>query len=405
MAAPDRVRPVLLVGPLSGGPLVGGIETGIDMILRSALVQRHGIVFFNSYRAPSREGTILTRLISQLVMVARFVATLARVRPRLVHIKTADRVNFVQNSVYVLVARLSARPVVLQIHGGEFDAWYESLSSWRRWLVRRALALPTAIIALSEYWRAFVTRLHVTRPVHVIPNGVELDLARAPCRESDGPLRVVTFGAIGVRKGHFDIVEAAALLHEERAVFEFAGTDEYGGETAQLVARAREIGVEERIRFLGAVNGPAKWDLLAHSDVFLLPARNENMPNSVLEAMAASLPIVCTDVGAVREMVGGSALFVPIGDPAAIATALRTLIHDTAQRRRLGCDARRRSEVAYSFKTVATLLDDLYLSPEITAPARRRAASAAGVSPSPTTRLRQCPTRDPAAESRRRSRY
>jgi glycosyltransferase involved in cell wall biosynthesis len=169
-------------------------------------------------------------------------------------------------------------------------------------------------------------------------------------------------GAIGVRKGHFDIVQAAIRMGAEAPfVFLFVGSDEYGGETARLREEIDRHGVDGMIEFLGPLTGDAKWTVLAGADVFLLPAYNENMPNSILEAMAAGLPVVCTDVGAVRQMVGNAgALIVPTGDPDAIAAALEGLRRDPAGRRIMGDANRQRSVEEYSFDRVARDLDDLY---------------------------------------------
>jgi glycosyltransferase involved in cell wall biosynthesis len=196
--------------------------------------------------------------------------------------------------------------------------------------------------------------------VRVFPNGVKVDEAMPHVPHIGPGIRVATVGSLGVRKGHFDILEAATLLAQEPIHFVFAGADEHGGELEALRRRARELGVEHRVTFAGPVTGAAKWRLLAESDVFLLPSRGENMPNAVLEAMAASLPLVCTPVGAVREMVEDGALLVPVGDPAAIAAALRRFAADPVARARVGRRNRERVTAHYSFTLVAQRLNEIY---------------------------------------------
>ena len=96
-----RARSVLLVGPVSGGPISGGIENGIELLLRSRLAGDCGLVLFNSYRArdPARGWT--ARLQNEAGTYSRFVATLARRRPGVVHVKASEGPNFLQGLLYV----------------------------------------------------------------------------------------------------------------------------------------------------------------------------------------------------------------------------------------------------------------------------------------------------------------
>ncbi len=351
---------MLLVGPVSGQAIVGGIENGIDMLLRSPVAARHGVVFFNSYRPrdPSRSWT--RRIACELGALARYLRRLAITRPRLVHVKAAEGVNFYQAISHTLLARLSGARVLLQIHGGSFDAWYAGLPAARRAVVRFGLRVPHALLVLSEYWRERIDRLRPGGPVYVMPNAVELERAQPRRRTGSPALRVLTIGAIGARKGHFDIVEAARSLAREPIRFQFAGPDDLGGEIDRLRLAIAGHGLDG-IALLGPVTGDAKWQLLAEADVFLLPSHAENMPNAVLEAMAASLPIVCTAVGAVREMVDErGACFVPAGDPAAIAAALRALLADPRRRESMGEANRARIETEFALERVLPVLDRLY---------------------------------------------
>ncbi|MBI3769539.1 MAG: glycosyltransferase family 4 protein [Deltaproteobacteria bacterium] len=328
-------------------------------------MSRHDLTFFNSYRPPNAGQPLIGRLGREARSFAAFVRMLLRHRPAVVHVKTAESVNFFQGVVYVLLARITGCRVLLQVHGGAFDSWYEGLSSRTQAVVRAALRLPHRLIVLSEFWRRQFEQLCPERPVSVIPNGVEVDNASPRTARQRPGLHVITIGAIGIRKGHFDIVEAARMLSDLDIVFDFVGPDEYGGETAQVRQRVSDLGLDKYFELTGPLTGHDKWDALAKADVFLLPAHNENMPNSVLEAMAASLPVVATDVGAVREMLGDAAILVPIGDPAAIAAQLRTLHDDPKIRFELGLANRERVVNSYSFAYVELLLGKLYTCADI----------------------------------------
>jgi glycosyltransferase involved in cell wall biosynthesis len=103
-------------------------------------------------------------------------------------------------------------------------------------------------------------------------------------------------------------------------------------------ALATQLGVEDRVRFLGWVDSPRARSLLTESDIFVLPSRNEGLPMAILEAMAFSVPVVATPVGDIREAVddGVTGLISPAQDPAALADALAQLVRDPGYRLRLG---------------------------------------------------------------------
>src|SRR5690606_36774435 len=104
-------------------------------------------------------------------------------------------------------------------------------------------------------------------------------------------------------------------------------------------------GVAPRVRFLGHVEDPE--DLLRAADLFLLPSRDEGMPNSVLEAMATGLPVVASEVGDVPAMLGGTGVLVPPGDAAATTVAVAALLADPARAAALGRAARERAVAVY----------------------------------------------------------
>ena len=377
-AAPPP-RGVLLVANLPEGPLIGGVEVGVQMIMSSSLPDRHALRLFNTARRRDPNRALRERLAYQLGRFRELVAVIRRERPHTVHIKSTVGINYWQGIGYSLIAVALGRRVILQLHGGDLDTWYEAQGRLRRWGIRAGLRLPAEVLVLSRYWQSFVTQLAPGIRTRVIPNGVELGQALRRTRRHGEELRVLVLGALGVRKGHFEIVEAAALVKDHPVRFVFVGADEIGGEEQQLRTRARALGVEGAITFAGPANADEKWRWLSDCDVLLLPSRGENMPNAVLEAMAAELPVICTPVGALPEMLDeGGALFVPVGDATAIAEALLQLHRTPEVRAEMGGKNRALAESRFSFTAVAAALDALYRegAPPTTIPACPRSEHA-----------------------------
>jgi glycosyltransferase involved in cell wall biosynthesis len=173
------------------------------------------------------------------------------------------------------------------------------------------------------------------RRVEVIPNGVELPERTAdPSRR---PARGIVVANLLAYKGHADLVEALALLATPPPV-DLVGD---GPERERLTALVRARGLEDVVGFAGPV--PDARPLLADHQFAVLPSHGEGLPNAVLEAMAAGLPVVATSVGGVPDVVtdGVTGILVPPHDPPALAAAIERLAADPGLRARMGAAARR----------------------------------------------------------------
>ena len=181
--------------------------------------------------------------------------------------------------------------------------------------------------------------------VEVVYNAVDVERAAVPAppglREQLGgsetrPL-VLTPARLNAQKGHDALLEAVAEV--PGALFLLAGD---GPERERLEGRATELGVAERVRFLGRREDVPQ--LLGACDVFCLPSLYEGSSLAVLEAMAAGIPIVSSAIGGTEELIedGRSGLLVPPGDAPALAAALRRLLDDPRLREELAERARER---------------------------------------------------------------
>lgn len=213
----------------------------------------------------------------------------------------------------------------------------------------------------EDYRRA--QRFHA-RTVALV-NGVGVDLsrfespaARADTRAAlglamDAPV-VICVGEHSDRKNHETVLRAVAPLSQAHVLFCGVGEKEEA-----LRALARALDMEERTHFLGFRRDVP--DLLAASDVFMFPSLQEGLPVSQMEAMAAGLPCVVSDVrGNVDLIRQGEGGFVRKPDDAAGFTQdLRRLLEDPALRESMGRRNRREME-AYSLNTVMEQMEALY---------------------------------------------
>jgi glycosyltransferase involved in cell wall biosynthesis len=215
----------------------------------------------------------------------------------------------------------------------------------RRLLLRRAtVAVPSRVLygIAAEIWRLPRARLHY------VPNGIDLARFAVARRENAVPV-IGTVAALRPEKNLARLIRAFALVRARHACRLVVAGD--GPERAALAALAGELGVAADVAFPGHVGDtPA---LYAGFDAFALSSDTEQMPISVLEAMAAGLPVAATDVGDVRAMLApeNAGLLVPRED-AALAVALEALVQDRARRKAVGAANRRRAETAYDQETM-----------------------------------------------------
>jgi glycosyltransferase involved in cell wall biosynthesis len=169
--------------------------------------------------------------------------------------------------------------------------------------------------------------------VRFIPNGVDCTRFAVPSRESNqdsGRTVIGTIATLRREKNIARLIRAFSRIQREAIELMIVGD---GAERAALEGLASELGVQ--VRFAGQTNRPEDW--LPRMDIFALSSDTEQMPLSVLEAMAAGLPVVATAVGDVAQMVSeaNTRYVVPANDEAFL-NALTRLIDDRSARHEIG---------------------------------------------------------------------
>jgi glycosyltransferase involved in cell wall biosynthesis len=151
---------------------------------------------------------------------------------------------------------------------------------------------------------------------------------------------------------------AIVRQHSHGATLTIAGT---GPDEPRLRALAAELGLAEAVHFAGWLDRDGMAALYRSADVSLNPSRADNMPNSILEAMASGVPVVSTNVGGIPFMVedGRTALLVRVGDADAMASAALRLIDDRALWARLSLAGMEEVQ-RYTWSQVAPLLAQCY---------------------------------------------
>ena len=206
----------------------------------------------------------------------------------------------------------------------------EAVFPWRWPLVREGYDRAGAVTAVSTTLRRTVADhgLAPSSDVEIHPNVAPARFFRPPLsgRPSPPPFRFVTIARLKPSKNVAGLLEAFARVassEPERITLTVVGD---GPERARLTERARVLGVENQVRFLGECDREAVRNVLGRAHAFVLPSHHETFGVVVLEAMATGLPVVATASGGPEDLVTpDTGLLVPPGDPEALAEGLRTL--------------------------------------------------------------------------------
>ena len=212
----------------------------------------------------------------------------------------------------------------------------------------------------------------VARPIHVIPNGIDLELfdrdEAGDVRSrfglpSDG-LTVLFANRLEERKGIHLVADIAVrvLRRYPHVHFVLAGRDLFGYVAGRVIPRIRNEGLADRFHVLGPLDLADVRALLKRSDIFLLPSLWENCPYSCIEAMAAGRPIVASDCGGMPELILNrtNGLLARNGDADSFAEGLEELIEAHPLRERLGATARRTVEQRLTDVETARRIADVY---------------------------------------------
>jgi glycosyltransferase involved in cell wall biosynthesis len=253
--------------------------------------------------------------------------------------------GFYGNLPLVALAKIFRAPLLYHFHGKGIRTAAKS-GLYRRlfaWAVKGA-----HVILLSERLYDDVSDFLAREQVFFLPNA--LAEKPAPLEDTARNGRHVLFLSNLIEsKGPLVLLDALALLDrrgtEFRASFAGAPSATLAGKSLEAAVETRRL--EKPVRYLGAVAGEDKQDLLRSADILAFPTYNDAFPMVVLEAMGAGLAVVATPEGAIPDMVrdGETGILVPHHDPEKLADALQRLLEDRALCRRMG---RRGQEVVRS---------------------------------------------------------
>jgi N-acetyl-alpha-D-glucosaminyl L-malate synthase BshA len=232
--------------------------------------------------------------------------------------------------------------------------------------IRSSLRRADAVIALTPNMERELERIY-DRDIHVVPNGIHVGWFSRPDPEarsrwglSDESKVIVYIGGLRPVKGVEHLVRAFRSIKASvpDATLLLVGD---GQERAALEGLTDRSDLSGSVRFVGEVKNEEVPAYLSASDVFVLPSLSEGLPIVALEAMAAGLPVVCSRVGGLPDLIGegeNGFLVVP-GDEQGIASSVVRLLTDEALRSRISANNRKKAQ-DYDWGVIASQAEGIY---------------------------------------------
>lgn len=319
------------MGPAVATEILLGSE--LSVIYQIHHIDTRGVQDISSFGIISFE-----KLRRYLFSYIELICALLRYRNALTVIPISQtHIGFIKDSVYIIIARAFYAPYLVQVRGSEFGTMYDNAGSMLRKLIHSTVGRASGAIVLSERLRSMFAGILPEEKIHVAWNG--MDIHAFPEATISNKIRVACLSSLHPRKGIEDVIRAVAKLQ-----LRYPDSIECsigGGWTSDSFKRNIERVIEEsgaKIEFLGVVTGERKIKLLADADIFVFTPRNpEGHPWVIVEALAAGLPIIATNKGAIADCVldGKNGFIVPDHSPDLIAYALAVLVNDGDLRKRM----------------------------------------------------------------------
>ena len=270
----------------------------------------------------------------------KLASLLKNEKPDLVLIPISQAtLGFFKDSIFIIICKLYATRVIIQLRGSDFKRWINSASFFVRLYVKTILSIPKGVIVLGSNLKHLFENYFDPNEIFVVPNGGNYVVPERDSRYA-GPVRIIYLANLQPSKGIEDVVEALRMVHEEIP----------GSFTMTIIGEWRKPETKENclniinknsipVTFYDSKVSKNKFDYLTKSDIFVFtPREPEGHPWVIVEAMASGLAIISTDQGAIVESVidNQNGFIVKTHAPKEIAEKLKLLITDSKLRNEMG---------------------------------------------------------------------
>lgn len=329
---------VLMIGP--DRSVHGGISGVVNNYFEAGLDRRITLCYIGTMV----EGTKWKKLVTAARAYLSFLIKLPHYD--IVHVNVASDVSFYRKSVFIRTAHAFHKKLVIHQHGGNFPEFYQKeLSDAGRKQAKKTLSMGDAFLVLGTAWKDFFGGIIGRDKITVLPDAIQI-----PKRQEKqyGVHKILYLGRLCKEKGIGELLSVMPKLRKR-----YPDVQLYlGGIWEDSKWREELWPFGACVTELGWIGGDDKRKYLRECDIFVMPSYFEGQSVSILEAMANVCGIVASDTGGIPDMIvnGETGLLVPPGDADRLEQGILRLLEDPVLCRKLGENARKKAETAFSME-------------------------------------------------------
>jgi len=355
----------IIIFSLAYRPFIGGAEVALEEIVSRLPEHKYDIITVNlDGRQLAREqvGSVTIHRLGRGKISKYFFPFFAWRYARELQRKKSYDLSWAMMANQAGLAALffkfnfPAVPYLLTLQEGdsEWDIWLRTW--WLRPVYKNIYRRADRIQAISNFLAERARRLGYHGQIDVVPNGIAENFFRTTDRERTKTL--ISVSRLVKKNGVADIIRSLQLLSEYKLIL--VGD---GDLRRSLESLASELGVDQRIEFVGSIPANQVADQIARADIFIRPSLSEGLGSAFLEAMAGGVPVIATNVGGIGDIVRDkeTGWIVPVGDNQAIATAVEDIFVNWEKSERIIAQARELAE-RHHWQDIAERMNDIFQS-------------------------------------------
>jgi len=347
-----------MIGPFPIYNIKGGISSVISDYLSSDIKNEFYIIYIST----SIGKNIFIKITALFISIFKLLYNLTFKEIDIIHIHSGSWRSFYRKIIYIFISKLYRKKIILHIHGGEFNLFYNR-NSTNKYLITTTLNNVDMIITTSSRSSIDIKKKTKNKNIKILfnpINTIKFSCQSKNINKSKATNNVIYLGKLSSKKGIFDLLKAIPLVINKRFSAKFIVCGDGSLEECRRICE--EKGISHSVEICGWVSGQEKIKLICNADIFVLPSYHECLPITIIEAMAAGLPIVSTSVGGIPDIIKDelNGYLVQPGDIESLANKIVILLENRELRNKMGELNVKKAKDIFDINIIAKKLCSLY---------------------------------------------